>query len=109
MKRFLNKAKQVEIVPFGTNSNYKFKFKLDTDQTATENEILTGEYSGNRYFFIYKGGHLYSISHDDFTYDFLRLEKEDLQSSYTNLNTYLTGLNISEVIIKPDTPPNEGE
>jgi len=96
MKRFLNKAREVSIVPFDTG--YVKKFKLASGVTAVENEILTGIHSGTRYFFIHKGGSLYALTHDDFTYDFLRLEKEQLKSSLNSLSTTINGLTVNNLV-----------
>jgi hypothetical protein len=96
MKRFLNKAREVSIVLFDTG--YVKKFKLGVGVSAIENEILTGIHSGTRYFFIHKGGALYSLTHDDLTYDFVRLEKEQLESSLSSLATSINNLTIQNLV-----------
>jgi hypothetical protein len=104
MKRFINKARSVIIEPL--NVNFERKFKLTSGQTfnpdLSENEILVGSHSGNTYLFIYQNGELFSYSHDDFSYDFLRIEEINLDSALSTVTSNISTLNTNNKLVVED-------
>jgi hypothetical protein len=100
MKRFINKARSVNIEPY--NVGYQRKFKLVSGQSAVNNEILIGTYSGDTYLFIYQNGELFSYSHDDFSYDFLRIEEINLDSVLSTVTSDISSLNTSNKLVVED-------
>jgi len=113
MKRFLNKCRTVNIVPFIdlNNKEYSKKFKLSSSQPSdiqqtslTNRELVLGYDSVNEstYLFLHDNGELFSLSHDDFSYDFLRLENEKLEEEFDKIETSIPVA--SSTIIVEDTP-----
>jgi hypothetical protein len=114
MKRFLNKVKVVSITPFvgGTNT-YSKKFKLANQNDAVNNELVIGQDgNGNSYLFLVKAvtvgstteKQLFSLSHDDFAYDFLRIENERINNLYAQLRTIIPNNVDANEIVDRDTP-----
>jgi hypothetical protein len=116
MKRFLNKLRRFEVLEI-TDSSYKYK--LNDSITPDENELFIGKISEeNKGLFVYKTKvakyieaednwveealpepQIFSVSYDDFSYDFLDKENKSLNDAY---NALLNDINVFNAI--PDIP-----
>jgi hypothetical protein len=104
MKRFLNSARTVSIAPF--SDGYSGKFRLVNQSDAVDNEIVTGEIGGKRYFFLVKqvtvGGEtskqLLSLSHDDLTLDFVRIENDQLGGAFSGLASNIDSITVGNLV-----------
>lgn len=115
MKRFLNECRTFiveQVVPDSNESpdgttdfiddfekDYlvDFRYRLANGNTPEENELFLGEESNSNFkgLFLHKSGEIYSLSYDDFSYDFLSRESNRLNGAYIILATDINS--ISEV------------
>jgi hypothetical protein len=112
MKRFLNKVREVEIIPLVYQTeNYEFKFRLDpsstTNPTLSNLELVIGKHprtgSGSKdYLFIHSNGRLFSLAHDDFSYDFISLERDRIESLIEDLDDSITDATITASLVERD-------
>jgi hypothetical protein len=107
MKRFLNKLEQVDVVPFQDDlgNTYQRKFKLNPSETynPSANELVIGTYDGKAYVLIYRADDdMVSISHDDFLYDFVRLENGDLEGLVEEVSDEIDALDTTDKLVGDD-------
>jgi hypothetical protein len=105
MKRFLNKLRRFKISKIA-NSSYKYELN-DSTTPPDENELFIGEDIDNNNtevgLFVHKiieeESYIFSVSYDDFSYDFLDKENKSLNDAY---NALLNDINAFNAI--PDIP-----
>jgi hypothetical protein len=87
MKRFLNEVREFAVVE--VNNNHSLKFRIDPlvtpDPALADRELIIGTNDGKRYLLVNIGNEIYSISHDDFMYNFLKQEREYLESNFGDI------------------------
>jgi hypothetical protein len=86
MKRYLNKLRTFT-VSLVSGKNYRYQL---SSGTPDENELFIGfitidNQEVKKGLFIYKSGQIYSLSHDDFSYDFLNEENTRLNDAFSAL------------------------
>ena len=100
MKRFLNKVKTYEI-KLVTGKSYRYE--LNDPDILVQNELFIGEIGGaKKGLFVYKSGQIYSVSHDDFSYDFLNDENERLNNAYSAVEDDLENIFEATIPLMPD-------
>lgn len=83
MKRFLNKLRSFEI-----QTNGSYRYILNPGTIPENNELFIGTISSSvKGLFIYKNEHIYCLSHDDFSYNFLNEENNRLNNAFNNITT----------------------
>jgi len=85
MKRYLNKLRSFTIVKAPGKDH---RYQLDIGSNALPNELFIGTIDGSRKgLFIYKSleNQIFALSHDDFSYDFLKEEDAELEEIIGNL------------------------
>jgi hypothetical protein len=84
MKRYLNKLRAFNIqLVSGKSKRYEL---ASGSGTPNANELFIGNISNiSKGLFVYKSGQIYSLSHDDFSYDFLNEENAVLNQAYSSL------------------------
>jgi hypothetical protein len=96
MKRFLNKARPVNLEKYTSNGITRFRLLGSYNPSIVENELLI--YDGK--LFIFKSGDVYSFSYDSVTFDFLTSENTRINNAYTSLSSNITG--ITDIPTIPD-------
>jgi hypothetical protein len=113
MKRFLNEVRVVSIAPFvdSSSNTYERKFKLvgNLDPVLVNNELVLGTHDSKKYLFVVKisgsNTELFSLSHDDLAYDFIKLETTRTNSLYVALQSSIaTSGDISASTVEADLP-----
>jgi hypothetical protein len=94
MKRFLNKVRRFEVLEV---TGAPYRYELNDINIPEENELFIGETTGTeKGLFVYKTvdsqGQIFSVSHDDFSYNFLQDENARLNDAYTALTANITAL-----------------
>ena len=83
MKRYLNELRSFNVKLVSGKS---YRYELDADQNPDLNEVFIG-LTGSvvKGLFIKKASQIYSLSHDDFSLDFLNEENARLNAAFTVL------------------------
>ena len=86
MKRQLNTCRIISIEPFAEGYSRRFKPTGTYTPALGQNEVVVGVYSGSNYLFVHRAGVLYSVSHDDFSFDYITQELALLDSRLTSIS-----------------------
>ena len=82
MKRFLNEVRSLAVEAVDGNHSLKFKLVSTPTPALADRELIIGTNDGKKYLLVNISNELYSISHDDFMYNFLKQEREYLETNF---------------------------
>jgi hypothetical protein len=85
MQRILNTCRIISIEPLNSNYTRRFRPTGSYSPALSLNELVVGSYAGNSYLFIHRAGVLYSVSHDDFSFDYISSEIAALNTAFTGI------------------------
>jgi hypothetical protein len=85
MQRILNTCRIITIEPFDTGYTRRFRPTGSYSPVLGENELVVGSYDSKNYLFIHRAGVLYSVSHDDFSFDYISREIAALNTAFTGI------------------------
>ena len=108
MKRYLNKVKTINVQK---QAGKNHKYIISDAYVPENNEILIGRFNNTVVgLFICKvegpNRNLYSISFDDFSYDFLNFENNRINNAFTVFNQNISSIS-SVPVIDLDLPGGE--
>lgn len=95
MKRFLNELRVISIIKVDNDHTLKFKTNGTPNPVLGERELFIGNDGVDDYLMINFDDEIYSLSHDDFMYNFLKQEELDLDTSLGNVTAPSASIRVS--------------